>query len=175
IKTNLTWTNDKELYIIRKFAVCDLRKLKTREMEERTEKRWSLTGMTALVTGGTKGIGYAIVQELAGFGASIHTCSRNESELNLVVCDVSVRTQRQKLMEDASSIFKGKLNVFVSFLPFHQFNKLICSCIVASTSNTSYHIYEDLFRFGQPNQPPTYWPPSPDTIASLEGLMTIEQ
>ncbi|KAF5953728.1 hypothetical protein HYC85_006584 [Camellia sinensis] len=40
--------------------------------------RWSLKRMTALVTGGTRGIGYAIVEELAGFGAVIHTFSRNQ-------------------------------------------------------------------------------------------------
>ncbi|KAM0953359.1 putative tropinone reductase I [Dioscorea sansibarensis] len=53
--------------------------------------RWSLKGMTALVTGGTKGIGFIwidgmlwrkpAVEELAGFGAAVHTCTRNEEEL----------------------------------------------------------------------------------------------
>ncbi|KAM3339789.1 hypothetical protein P3S68_029658 [Capsicum galapagoense] len=44
-------------------------------------ERWSLRGTTALVTGGSKGIGYAIVEELANFGARVYTCSRDEKEL----------------------------------------------------------------------------------------------
>ncbi|PHU05720.1 Tropinone reductase 2 [Capsicum chinense] len=44
-------------------------------------ERWSLRGTTALVTGGSKGIGYAIVDELANFGARVYTCSRDEKEL----------------------------------------------------------------------------------------------
>ncbi|XP_029122948.2 tropinone reductase homolog At2g29170-like, partial [Elaeis guineensis] len=71
---------------------------------------------------------YAIVEELAGFGATVHTCSRNEAELNKCleqwksvnirvtgsVCDVSSRAQREKLMDGVRSIFQGKLNILVS-------------------------------------------------------------
>ncbi|PPD94738.1 hypothetical protein GOBAR_DD08274 [Gossypium barbadense] len=87
--------------------------------------RWSLQGMTALVTGGTKGLGHAIVEELAGFGAIVHTCSRTETELNNCllewkakgfrvtgsVCDVSDQTQRENLLNTVSSEFNGKLNI----------------------------------------------------------------
>ncbi|GJT72018.1 tropinone reductase homolog-like protein [Tanacetum coccineum] len=89
--------------------------------------RWSLAGMTALVTGGTRGIGYAVVEELAELGAVVHTCSRNETELNQrlqewslkgfsvtgSVCDATSRTQRLELMEKVSSVFNGKLNILV--------------------------------------------------------------
>ncbi|KAM6550914.1 hypothetical protein CsatB_000722 [Cannabis sativa] len=92
------------------------------------EMRWSLEGKTALVTGGSRGIGHAIVEELAKFGALVHTCCRKESELEKCleewkkkgfkvtgsVCDVSQTNQREKLMEAVSSIFQGKLNILVN-------------------------------------------------------------
>ncbi|KAH9626591.1 hypothetical protein KSS87_005442 [Heliosperma pusillum] len=89
------------------------------------DERWSLTNMTALVTGGTKGIGYAVVEELAGFGAKVHTCARNQAELDSCIndwtnkgfhvsgsiCDVTSRVQREELMNTVSSMFNGKLNI----------------------------------------------------------------
>ncbi|XP_059455689.1 tropinone reductase homolog At2g29150-like [Corylus avellana] len=92
------------------------------------ESRWSLQGMTALVTGGTKGIGYAIVEELAGLGATVHTCSRNEAQLNEClhewkakgfrvtgsVCDAVSRAQREELISTVSSLFNGKLNILIN-------------------------------------------------------------
>ncbi|KAK8935773.1 hypothetical protein KSP39_PZI013416 [Platanthera zijinensis] len=90
--------------------------------------RWTLEGMTALVTGGTRGIGYAVVEELAGLGAAVYTCSRKESELNDClkkwdglgfrvsgsVCDLSVREQRGNLIHKVSSAFDGKLNILIN-------------------------------------------------------------
>ncbi|XP_017982517.1 PREDICTED: tropinone reductase isoform X8 [Theobroma cacao] len=94
----------------------------------RKDNRWSLQGMTALVTGGTKGIGHAIIEELAGLRARIHTCSRTETDLNKClldwaakgfqvtgsVCDVSSQAQREKLINTVSSEFGGKLNILVN-------------------------------------------------------------
>ncbi|KGN58843.1 tropinone reductase homolog [Cucumis sativus] len=91
-------------------------------------QRWSLNGFTALVTGGTRGIGYAIVEELASLGASVHTCSRNQTEIDqrlqewqqkgfkvtASVCDLTSSSQRQQLIDTVSSIFNGTLNILVN-------------------------------------------------------------
>ncbi|XP_074569557.1 tropinone reductase-like [Curcuma longa] len=90
--------------------------------------RWSLAGTTALVTGGSKGIGHAIVEELARLGSEVHTCSRSEADLKnclqkwrdsklkvtASVCYVSSPSERKKLMETVHSQFDGKLNILVN-------------------------------------------------------------
>uniref|UniRef100_A0A7N2M391 Tropinone reductase n=2 Tax=Quercus lobata TaxID=97700 RepID=A0A7N2M391_QUELO len=92
------------------------------------DPRWSLEGVTALVTGGTKGIGYAIVEELAALGAAVHICSRNQTEINErvreweskgfklsgSVCDLTSKAQREELIKTVSSVFHGKLNILVN-------------------------------------------------------------
>lgn len=68
------------------------------------------------------------MEELSGFGAIVHTCSRNEDELSKClkeweskgfgvtgsVCDISSRDQRESLMKEVSSKFGGRLNILVS-------------------------------------------------------------
>ncbi|KAH9324978.1 hypothetical protein KI387_005156, partial [Taxus chinensis] len=98
------------------------------ESSSSRQQRWSLQGMTALVTGGTKGIGKAIVEELAGFGAAVYTCARTEKDLydcltewkdaglnvDGSLCDLSSRTAREELMEKVSSFCNGKLNILIN-------------------------------------------------------------
>lgn len=71
---------------------------------------------------------YAIVEELAKFGAIVHTCSRNQKEINEriqeweskgfkvsgSVCDLTSKAEREKLIATVSSAFDGKLNILVS-------------------------------------------------------------
>ncbi|KAF5193791.1 Tropinone reductase [Thalictrum thalictroides] len=122
--------------------------------------RWSLKGMTALVTGGSKGIGQVIVEELAELGASVHTCSRNQVELDAAlkawetkgykvsgsVCDISIRSQREKLIETVSSVFYGKLNILVQnaatavFKPTVEFTAADFSYQMATNVESAFHL-----------------------------------
>ncbi|KAI3757915.1 hypothetical protein L6452_05459 [Arctium lappa] len=122
--------------------------------------RWSLAGMTALVTGGTRGIGYAVVEELAELGAAVHTCSRNEIELNQrlqewsakgftitgSVCDATSRPQREQLLEKVSSIFNGKLNILINNVgtnirkPTTEYTAEEYSALMSTNLEASYHM-----------------------------------
>ncbi|RWR76372.1 senescence-associated protein 13-like protein [Cinnamomum micranthum f. kanehirae] len=131
-----------------------------KEMGERKQRGWSLQGMTALVTGGTKGIGRAVVEDLMGFGATVHTCARNGTELNQrlqewrdlgyhvtgSVCDVFVRAAREKLMEEVASLFHGKLNILVSTVgtalhkPTVDFTAEEYSHVMATNFESTFHL-----------------------------------
>ncbi|CAN1329193.1 Tropinone reductase homolog At5g06060 [Linum perenne] len=91
-------------------------------------RRWSLSGKSALVTGGTKGIGFAIVEELARLGATVHTCSRNQDQVDECLrdwaakgfrvtgsaCDLTSRTDREELISAVSAKFGGKLDILIN-------------------------------------------------------------
>lgn len=49
--------------------------------------RWNLTGRRALVTGGTKGIGRAVAQELLDLGATVLIVARDAAEVAATVAD----------------------------------------------------------------------------------------
>ncbi|XP_050290453.1 tropinone reductase homolog At2g29150-like isoform X3 [Quercus robur] len=122
--------------------------------------RWSLQGMTALVTGGTKGIGYAVVEELASLGATVHTCSRNEAQLNEClhewnmkgfrvtgsICDAVSRTQREELMSTVSYMFNGKLNILINNVgtatlkPTLEYTAEDFSFLISTNLESAYHM-----------------------------------
>lgn len=86
-------------------------------------------GTTAAVTGGTKGIGKAIVEELAKMGVNVLTCARNKDDLerclqewhqqNLntiqgVVADVSTRQGCNEFVESIRTFCGDSLDILVN-------------------------------------------------------------
>jgi len=100
------------------------------------------------------------VEELAGLGARVHTCSRNEAELNNClkeweakgfvvtgsVCDASSHAQREKLVEDVTSVFSGKLNILVNNVgtnirkPTIEYSAEELSKIMVTNFESAYHL-----------------------------------
>lgn len=90
---------------------------------------YSLDGKVALVTGGSRGVGRAIVLELARLGAQVAFCYRSDSRASCEVvrateqetgkqaiclqADVTVEDERRRLVEAVSSRF-GRLDILVN-------------------------------------------------------------
>jgi Tropinone reductase 1 len=79
-------------------------------------KKWTLKGKRALITGGTKGIGFAVAQEILELGGEIYIVARNEQLIKDrisswnnqgfrvlgSVSDISVKADRIRLFEEIS-------------------------------------------------------------------------
>ncbi len=92
------------------------------------DKPFDLTGRVALITGGSKGIGYAIASGFARAGADLFLCGRNEASLLAAVdklrsetavrveatCgDMSLRQDVQRIADEAVARF-GQVDVLVN-------------------------------------------------------------
>jgi len=89
--------------------------------------RWRLEGKKALVTGGTKGIGKAIAEELLSLGATVLVVARKEEELQSVVstwkdqnltaegmvADMSKSVDREKVIAEIANNW-GVLDILVN-------------------------------------------------------------
>ncbi|GLC40630.1 hypothetical protein PLESTB_000038400 [Pleodorina starrii] len=122
--------------------------------------RFGLTGRTALVTGATRGIGRAIVDELGKLGTKVYVCARSAEDLEArlaewraagidvrgCVCDVSDREQRRQLVERVSEEFGGKLNILVNNVgtnirkPTVEYTEEDYSLLMRTNLESAYHL-----------------------------------
>ena len=89
--------------------------------------KWNLNGKTALITGGTRGIGKAIAEEFVGLGASVFIVARDADVLNEtilsfnadvsvvdgLVADVSLSSDRLRIFEAIGKKW-GRLDILVN-------------------------------------------------------------
>ena len=95
---------------------------------------WSLKGKKALVTGGTKGIGLAIVKEFLELGADVLAVARdtksiqgklkNSAQLFVIDGDVTAPAFRQQLIQKITENW-GKLDILVNNVGTNQRKKFV--------------------------------------------------
>ncbi|MEA3505275.1 MAG: SDR family oxidoreductase [Bacteroidota bacterium] len=92
------------------------------------KKKWSLQGMRAVITGGTKGIGTATVEEFLNLGAEVIIIARTESDITHLVTqakeynmplygiavDVTKKDERKKIKEKIEDIWEGSFDILVN-------------------------------------------------------------
>ncbi len=96
-----------------------------------------MTEKVAVVTGGTKGIGFAIAERLVSEGAKVFVCSRTRSDLEQAVeklsdigeaagklCDVSVEEQAKAVLESCEKRFGG-VDILVNNAGMGFFDKTV--------------------------------------------------
>ena len=97
----------------------------------------NLENKVAVVTGGTKGIGYAIAESLVKAGVSVLICGRNRTELRDAVadlskhgnaggevCDVRSEDQVRQMLEECERIFGG-IDILVNNAGMGVFGKMV--------------------------------------------------
>lgn len=87
-------------------------------MEHATQSTIDLSGRTAIVTGGTKGLGRAIAGRLAAAGCAVFACGRSEPEtlpigVSFRACDIRNADEASSLVQSAASE-TGRLDILIN-------------------------------------------------------------
>jgi gluconate 5-dehydrogenase len=77
-------------------------------------KQFRLDGRTAIVTGGSKGLGYAMAAGLASAGANLLLCSRNKQEAQLAAEQLAAKFKTQAIGIEANVTNPEDVNALVT-------------------------------------------------------------
>ena len=132
----------------------------------RTE-HWSLQGRAAIVTGGSKGLGRAIVEELLAQGCEVLTCARDIAPLApltgidpaggvgrciAVKADVSTAEGRATLLEALHRHFSDNLDILVNNVgtnlrkPSHKYTDDEYDMLHATNQASAFHLSRSCFE-----------------------------
>lgn len=115
--TNITWLASVGIGMLAAYIA----------MRHNNRSRYSFSGKTILITGGSRGLGLVLAREFAKENAKIAICARNFEELERaridlesrgaevfpIVCDVRIESEVNKLIEAVTEHF-GKIDVLVN-------------------------------------------------------------
>ncbi|GIL92654.1 hypothetical protein Vretimale_19463 [Volvox reticuliferus] len=133
---------------------------RTNSCAQHALSRFGLTMRTALVTGATRGIGKAIVDEIGRLGAKVYICARSSEDVESrlaewraagidvrgIVCDVSDRAERQRLVERVAGEFDGKLDILINNVgtnirkPTVEYSEEDYSFLMRTNLESAYHL-----------------------------------
>jgi short-subunit dehydrogenase len=98
------------------------------------------TQKTIIVTGGTKGIGLALVRRFASAGFSIITCSRNEEEL------LKLKNSIEEEFDTSVNVFAADLSIRSELDGFLDFIKLVGKPIDVLINNTGVFLPGEILK-----------------------------
>lgn len=129
-------------------------------------ENWSLKGRVAIVTGGSKGLGRAIVEELLAQGCEVLTCARDISPLAeltareprcvAVAADVSTSAGRAILLTELRRKFSFNLDILVNNVgtnlrkPSEKYSDAEYDDLCATNQGSAFHLSRacyDALRF----------------------------